>query len=109
MKSTVSWWRWADAPDADIVAVKAAVACAAGVSGSAISSMRGMACADFLYIYNDQHQHFFVPVAAGPGVLVYEGECDMYWSPAATFDTIQLQVDIAQSTEGNPLPHFIAG
>lgn len=101
--------RWAEAPDADIVAAKTAVACAAGVSGSAMSSMRGMACADFLYIFNDEHQHFFVPVGAGTRMLVYEGECDMYWSPDATFDMIQLQVDMAQSTEGNPLPHFIAG
>lgn len=102
--------RWAEAPDADIAAAKAAVACAAGVSGSALSSMRGTACADFLYIYNDQHQHFFVPVPSGyPYVLVYEGECDMYWAPTATFDMIQLQVDMAQRTEGNPLPHFIAG
>ena len=99
---------WATASDDEIAAAKAVVAAAAGVSGEGLDSMRGMACADFLYMYNTSAQHFFVHVAGGDErVLIYEGECDMRWSMCAPFDLVQMQIDCAmheqaQST-GNTL------
>ena len=93
---------WATASDADIAAAKRIIATAANVCGTpAEASMLGMACADFLYLYNSAHQHFFVhvhgdPAVNGdPAVLIYEGECDMQWSMSAPFAIVQMQIDMA--------------
>jgi hypothetical protein len=105
--------QWSTASDKEISDAKAIIAAAAGLSGEASDSLRGMACADFLYLYNGMHQHLFVHLEAqAPAVLIYEGECDMYWSPFASFDIIQMQVDMAlEPAAVNPfaLPDMVVG
>ena len=61
------------------------------------SGVKGMACSDFIYIFNDSGcEHYFLRTdpAKTAMALKYNGECDMFFASMATFDDVLMQRDI---------------
>ena len=71
------------------------IVCRAFELSDEINDVKGMACGDFLYLFNaDRQRHYFVCVdglQAGQ-VLCYECEAEMGFAPEAKFDTVLLMV-----------------
>lgn len=74
-------------------AIAAAKTLITSTFGCDASGTRGMACADFIYLFgNDGCSHFFVCTnpKKDATALKYEGECDMSFSPTCDFDTVMV-------------------
>jgi len=79
---------WATCSDASIEQCKTIV-CAPFELSDKIDEIKGMACSDFLYIFNDnRNRHYFACVRGESRgqVLCYECEADMCFAAGAKFD-----------------------
>ena len=71
------------------------IVCRSFEMSDGVDDIRGMACGDFLYMFNvNRKRHYFACVKGMQSgrVLCYECEADMGFSSEASFDTVMLMV-----------------
>ena len=85
---------WLTCSDVDIATSKQIV-CAPFELSDEVNDVKGMACSDFLYIFNNnRHRHYFACVSGKNRglVLCYECEADMCFASKAQFDMAVMMI-----------------